>query len=846
MNTMALPNMTETAFGAMLEDIGKFMQRAHGAVSRMDASVRARESEILPVYQGRYSHKHVLWTEAFFQWMEDQGLTFPTGVDREQVRRMAVYHHTPERLGALGWLQAEADRLSSGMDRKQGDESQEIEADRGKGWDAFIRTPMLSPFSPVDLGGGAGPRRWQPLRELVPDDALMPVEKVDTGDYQRVYKALWDCFAEEFRALCEIDNVALFTEGLLSLSERYTWAIPSSTVDLPDISLHDHNRTVAAIAACLHAWHTANGTLEDEAAIRDRGKDKFCLLAGDLSGIQRTLFTLAQQQVKGVSRILRARSFLMGMLTEAAALRCRQVLDLPVFNVLQQAGGRFVLLVPNLPKVTAQIETLREEIDHWMVEQYLGELNLNLALSRPFAGRDFFPPHYKNVQDSLNRRLEEIKLQPLQGRATGSHQLDYQDGVCSACDRRPAGMADRHDAEISRCRVCDTEHRIGQSLPHTRALLWRRASGRANDDTVNFFGNLELRLFRRDDPLPPARADMLSGCRLYRGRDDTLPGAWALRFAANYVPVLSEVDDYDTAELSDETREIEPGEAKTFEHLAQDALETHAGGRVGKPFLAVLKADVDHLGLIFSQGLRQPDNDADRNTISRSAALSRMLDLFFTGYLQQHLRSQQRNVYTVYAGGDDLLLIGPWRDMIGLAGTLNHDFRRYTADNPSITLSAGLELTRANQPLNRSAHAAEARLERAKQAGRNRVCLLDHQPIVWDELARQLREAETLNGWLRDKLVSTALIYRMLYFAEQRELAEGGGDIPMECIDWRARWAYNLARNVRDNLELKRRGKVDEVQETLNGLLGLDQHIRNQSPPVSPRIPVSIALYRNR
>ncbi|HNN56170.1 MAG TPA: hypothetical protein PKG84_07500, partial [Novosphingobium sp.] len=40
--------------------------------------------------------------------------------------------------------------------------------------------------------------------------------------------------------------------GLLSLSERFTFAIPSSTVDVPDVSLHDHNRTVAAIAACLH------------------------------------------------------------------------------------------------------------------------------------------------------------------------------------------------------------------------------------------------------------------------------------------------------------------------------------------------------------------------------------------------------------------------------------------------------------------------------------------------------------------------------------------------------------------------------------------------------------------
>ncbi len=841
------PTLLEAALGGMLQDIGKFMQRAHGAVRNMDSRVRERESVILPVYQGRYSHKHVLWTEAFFQWMEDRNLNFPAGIDRDRVRNMAVFHHKPDAFGALGWLQAEADRLSSGMDRKSRDETLENEADQGKGWDTFIKTAMLSPFSPVELDRTPGSPRYQPLAELVPDERLLPCERVDTADFQDRYHTLWEGFTKEFAELCQLDNPALFCEGLLSLSERYTWAIPSSTVDLPDISLHDHNRTVAAIAACLHAWHDANATLDDEAAIRDREQAKFRLLAGDLSGIQRALFKLAHQQVKGVSRILRARSFLMGMLTESAALYCRCELDLPVFNVLQQAGGRFVLLVPDLPDLEAKVATLRETIDCWMVEQYLGELNLNLALSGAFAGADFFPPRYRWVQDGLNRRLESVKLQPLTGRATGLHRLDYGQGVCPSCDSRPAQVPDNYDPELLRCRVCDTEHRVGRQLPHTRALLWRRAETAGDARSVAFFGGLQLRPITRDDgELPTVRRDALSGVRLYRGEHDTVSGAWALRFVANYVPLLNEADDYDATDLSDEAGEIGPGEAKVFEHLALDARETHDGQRTGKPFLAVLKADVDNLGLIFSQGLRQPETNRDRNTISRSAALSRMLDLFFTGFLQQRLRSTFRNTYTVYAGGDDLLLIGPWRDMIELSTSLNREFRAYTGENPNITLSAGLELTRANHPLNRSARAAEARLEHAKQAGRNRVCLLDETPITWTELERLSGDAGTLNDWLRDKLVSTALIYKLLYFAEQRSRAEAEGEISMDCIDWRARWAYHLARNVRDNRTLQNAGKVDEVMETLNRLLGLDRDIRVKTRPVSLRIPVSIALYRNR
>lgn len=851
MTTEPFPTLLETALGGMLQDIGKFMQRAHGAVRHMDKRVRERESIILPVYQDRYSHKHVLWTEAFFQWMEDEGLGFPAGINRNRVRDMAVFHHKPDAFGALGWLAAEADRLSSGMDRKQRDETQENEAEH-KGWNAFIKTALLSPFGPVDLALGQGSACRLALDELIPDQRLLPLAELDTADYQSRYQELWQQFTAEFRSLCqEIQNIELFCDGLLSLSERFTWAIPSSTVDLPDISLHDHNRTVAAIAACLHAWHAQDGTLNDEVAIKDREQPKFRLLAGDLSGIQSTLFSLASQQVKGVNKILRARSFMMGMLMEAAARHCRAAFNLPAFNLLQNAGGRFVLLLPDSADsahIKDTVARLREEIDGWMRTRYLGELNLNLALSEPFAGADFIPPRFQRVQDGLNRRLDEAKLMPLHGQATGIHRVDYEHGVCTACDKRPAVVAEEgDDGDIWRCQVCDTEHRLGRCLPRARAVAWYRGKPRQRGAIAEFFGDLWLELMVEDDIRAKAQSELEGGFRIYRS-GETSDGPWGLRFIANYVPVLGNDDFYDPAMLSEEASEPSPGDIKTFEHLALDAREKDADGEwMGKPFLAVLKADVDNLGLLFGYGLRHPETLQDRNTISRSAALSRMMDLFFTGYLQTHIRRHHLNTYTVYAGGDDLLLLGPWYSMIRLAQELNREFRRYTAGNPNITLSAGLELTQANYPLNRSVWAAEKRLERVKNTQqKNGVCLIDDCVVSWDELPKLLEQADTLNGWLRDKLVSTALIYKLLYFAEQRRLAESGGEVPMDCVDWRARWAYHLARNVRDNRTLDEQRK-EEVSAVLNKLLGLDQKIQVQHKwSLTPRIPVSIALYRNR
>ena len=844
------PNLLETALGGFFQDIGKFMQRAHGAVRHMAPQPRARESVILPPDgHGGYTHKHVLWTEAFFHWMEQEGLYFPRGINRDRVRDMAVFHHKPETFGALGWLAAEADRLSSGIDRKPRDyEAVEAEAEH-KGWDAFIKTPLRSIFGSVNLGLGDPPQCQQPLELLVPDERLLPALKVRIDDYQKAYRDLWDRFTAEFKALCGLDSIELFCEGLLSLSERFTFAIPSSTVDVPDVSLHDHNRTVAAIAACLHRWHEANGTLDDEKAIRDRTTEKFYLLAGDLSGIQHTLFLLANQQVKGVNKILRARSFLLGMTVEAAALRCRREFGLPAFNLIQNAGGRFVLLLPALPEVREQVAVLQAELDRRLGERYLGEMALNLALSPPFGGNGLQANQFSMVQGALNRSLDTTKQQALRHYPTGILPVSYEQEECSACGKRPA----RHqDGDARRCDVCHDEHRVGGWLPKVGAVSWQSSSPRSGDWAVELPGKLWLTLH---EATPRSANGLLGGFRLYRGEQDTPTGPWPLRFVAAYVPRLNEGEARHPlyARLSDEAQEVAVGELKTFEHLAQDALELDRDGSpLGKPFLAVLKADVDRLGFLFGFGLRDPnDPKKDRATLSRYASLSRMLDLFFTGYLQERLRRDYPQTYTVYAGGDDLLLIGPWRQTIRLATDLRGEFGRYVGGNPNITLSAGLALCKANQPLNRTVWEAEERLEQAKDANdgeRDRVSLLDEQPVRWNELLPLLAQADTLNEWLRAGWLNTALVYKLLHFAEERRRAEQPdeqGNLSLAHANWRARWAYHLARNVRDSRTIPDSEKK-AVMTVLNQLLGLDAEIHKQEQWVPPRIPVSIALYRNR
>ncbi|MCZ2152995.1 MAG: hypothetical protein LC114_03670 [Bryobacterales bacterium] len=376
------PTIEEATLGVFLHDIGKFMQRAHGSVNELQPDERGLESVVLPVNPyGGYTHKHALWTAAFFRRLEKSGAAgLPAGINHDAVYNVAVYHHKPEtiesELGGFAWLAAEADRLSAGMDRKPKDE--EAEASEGpRAWDDFRKTPLRNPFAGVELEPGLG--RPDPHHSLIPLgllDASEHVMPVAGADYDRAqmpaeYRKLWDLFLKEFGALGGL-GISAFLDALLSLSERTCFAIPSSTIDQPDISLHDHHRAAAAIAGALYQWHTAESTRLNKNAFRDRTLPKFRFLQGDLSGIQSTLFQLPSQQVKGVNKILRARSFLFGMYLETAALELRHALGLPVFSVLQCAGGRLVMLVGNTAANEAAFERTRETIERWMFNRYRG------------------------------------------------------------------------------------------------------------------------------------------------------------------------------------------------------------------------------------------------------------------------------------------------------------------------------------------------------------------------------------------------------------------------------------------------------------------------------------------
>jgi CRISPR-associated protein Csm1 len=225
--------------------------------------------------------------------------------------------------------------------------------------------------------------------------------------------------------------------------------------------------------------------------------------------------------------------------------------------------------------------------------------------------------------------------------------------------------------------------------------------------------------------------------------------------------------------------DVEKHMPKFFECIAQFA--------EGRPLLGYLKADADNLGQIFIKGL------GINNTVSRIATLSRMLDVFFSGYMQKLMEDKYNELYTVYSGGDDVLVVGPWDRVINFAEELNIEFERFCSGNKNITISAGIGLVKHNYPVFRAVEIADNFLDASKDSGRNRITIFGHV-ITWKELPDVRTESTKLKQWLAGKNVSTGFARNLLYYAQMHQKYDK--EKKTDYLRFLPLMTYDIARNL--------------------------------------------------
>jgi len=796
-------DLAELCIGALLHDIGKISERARTPLSEQSEGMRP---QICPTQQdGRYGYHHVAHTNDFFEnirgWL-------PRELDASRIANIASYHHSPSEIAHL--IVQQADWLSAGQDR-QDEEQQKGLRDYSKS--IFSTIPRLSggddpkicflPLCPLSLGQEAYPRHT--------DEKLTPVQ-----DYQ----TLWAAAFKHFEGLKSVDTT-LFLEQLIWIYSLYAGCVPSHRTKHFEISLLDHSLTTAAFAAALYQYHVQTNTL-NEASVKDPNLKKFRLVSGDLSGIQTYLYHTTLEKPSKVSKRLRSKSFYLGLVTRLAGNLILERAGLCALNRIIDAGGNFCLLIHNTEESVNCIRDTEQLIQRWFRETFDGQLNLNLCYDMELSGKDFSTQRFHVIQDKLSWNMERAKKQPLRTILTRDGQWLQDDFVLKL---NPATIPDALPQAKEETPQEKFFNQIGAKLTSGNFLsIGAQPFEGAFDAALaelplaNPFGRY---YFTITDRPPIQNNNILSCLEFVPGiRQKPLHTIHSGTFLANYVPRQTDADravyqdshvsQWLTGQLKDEGEEhYAPGRQKSFAHLCADAYAFGSDGKPkGQPLLAVLKADVDRLGMLFSNGLEKA-----KASLSYYISLSRQLNLFFSGLMPNLFLDPPkgyedfRNIYTVYAGGDDLLLVGPWRTILKFATYLQNQFRRYVCHHPDITLSAGISVCHSRFPLSQAARQANVALAKAKEK-RNRICVFG-TVLEWPDFEQAMDDGLFLDRIMQEEgaegiRAAKGFVYRLIrYFhmAEKcRQSEESTKDkrkrVNLKNLLWRSHLRYDMARNV--------------------------------------------------
>ncbi|HLH50969.1 MAG TPA: type III-A CRISPR-associated protein Cas10/Csm1 [Roseiarcus sp.] len=538
-----------------------------------------------------------------------------------------------------------------------------------------MRSPLAAVFQFKDSNAVL------PLKRLALDESVIPATPATSDG------ALRDLFKEFAVAISQLESadVPTLLQSLLAALESFTWCVPASGYD--HVSIFDVARTAAAIAAVLAAHYPA-----EDAAPADYEQAKLVLAVGDLSGIQRFLYTVVASKA---ARMLRGRSLGLQLIADAIAQRILSSLELPAVNLLYSGGGKLWLLAPESEQEA--LLRLGEEIDLELNTAFAARLSFgigcaSITLSELSSGapalwenatRDLAFRRSSRFSRLLKTRYEEI-FEPF-------GDLEHACRVCgvSTQDLKPLSR-DGDDYERDACPQCRDFVELGRYAPRAQVIV-RQPSDVAVAGAPMFrysppASTVSYVLYEKAPESAPVGSTVMwvnGPPRQWKG-----PAAHGIWLAG-----LGRATKAD---------EVPPD----FDELAENS--------EGIKRLGVLRMDVDSLGNTLRNGF------GAQASLPRIAALSRHLGYFFGGYLA-HLLDEpgyRAKLQIIYSGGDDLFIVGAWSETPLIARTIRREFARFTAGNPHWGLSAGIALTQPRFPIVAGAELAGKAEEFAKDYSR--------------------------------------------------------------------------------------------------------------------------------
>ncbi len=494
----------------------------------------------------------------------------------------------------------------------------------------------------------------------------------------------------------------------------------------------------------------------DDEKLKDLVKtlgDDLLLISGDFWGIQKFIFDgLTSSKA---SKILRSRSAMVQLVTYAVVDRIKK--EFNGSEALLFGAGKFMILAKNENR--EKIKEIQQELDSYFLKNFFGQngfiLSSTLTTGEKLLNQKDMESDLKalgadndskklNKFDLLNVKDEEILINPFEDACR-------DDDICEFCSKR---LKTHNVDDTKACKICFNEIELGKNLTKKKYLtIFSSSTEKSKKDIFiislggqNYYAKFEDEVTQEGDSF-----DISSKAYFDYPK-------WSLN---SYVPK----DEFD--------------EIITFgNYLKEDNQED---GKVISSGLMALKADIDKLGDTF--------RDLYKEDFRKFNRLSREVEFFFSDYITT-LVAKRKNVYTVFAGGDDLFLIGEYREIVAIAKEIREEFYRFSLEKT--TISMGLVMFKPSTPITFVSDMADKAEKRAK--GERDSIDIFGVSMKFDEFYQIEKDFKEVTDFLeKEDDDKTALYYRLIELCEMR--ANIKTDIRNAM--WKSKLNYLFRRNVK-------------------------------------------------
>ena len=638
--------------------------------------------------------------------------------ETERLLNCVRYHHKDYLQKAkldkndLAYIVYEADNIASGMDRRE-NEGEE------KGFDPKLNLDSIFSVFYSDKEIQVA-NKYPLIYKDINKSFNYPRTDISLATNSN-YEALLNKIKSHFITK-DISQISI--NQLLQIIEEGFSYLPSSTnrAEVCDISLYVHSKITSAVASCMKLYF-------DEQQIQDykkycfnsgskifRNEKIYLLVSGDISGIQDFIYTIPS---KGALKTLRGRSLYIDLLLEEFIDEYLEQIGLSRANVLYSGGGHFYILAPNIEDTKKAIDKLQAKMNRWLMENIGINLYLAIGMAECSANNLMKSEAQGNLFAIVNKKLKDDKTiryskdeDFLEYIFNVEKEEDTAKKECNICHNLVDKLWKYNSNEEIACEFCLNLYKLGQDIL-TQDLVFVISEEKI-DGGIKIFGkdkDLYMYAVNIED------IDMFKGkiLRIY-SKNNLLESDLAIRLY-----------------LADYSAKNENDEVMTFDDLAKSSCKTDKGIKR----LGVLRLDIDDLGIAFSSGFVSDKDKIEDNlryaTLSRYADLSKDISMFFkvainkicagdlTGCVDFEERAfnilgiakaPKRKVNIIYAGGDDLFLVGAWDEVLEVAIDINRAFKQFT--NGKLTLSAGMAMFSPTYPISKMAEIAGLLVQMSK------------------------------------------------------------------------------------------------------------------------------------